>query len=93
MAFKIGDRVRVVDGPRKGEVAMVTSELVHKEWLEFRGVIYDVPMAHRLDLCSLQSPYRWVWASPEWLRPFYDGNEKGEWTEDLRRLCRAKETA
>lgn len=49
-------------------------------------------MVHGLDLESNHGPGL-VAAPPEWLRHYYDGNEKGEWTEELRNLCSEKESA
>lgn len=95
--FKVGDRVLVVQGPRKGALAVIVAALKPCAPRSFRNWwsrYFDAPpMLHELDVPSFLLPGCNSHAPPEWLRHYYDGNEKGVWTEELRNLCREKESA
>jgi hypothetical protein len=100
--FKVGDRVRIVRGPRAGEVCHVSSELRRPEcdlepgyhgpnecWC-FDGDI----LLHDLDLKSLlRDYYSIVAAPPSWLEPMWDGKEPCSWEECLWRPKRVEENA
>lgn len=90
--FKTGDTVRVIAGPRIGNVCTITGCAITgipvpevapywKAW----GIVPGMAV-YMLDLSSLVSCGQ-VFALASWLVPHRDGDEKGEWTEELRRLC------
>jgi hypothetical protein len=101
-SFKVGDRVVVVkDGPTPGRVGSVAVVIGVEE--RFAAHEYEKPgpwsflpkgtVMYILDLPP---------AAPGWhvafpgthLEPYRDdGNERGEWTEELRRLCKTKVSA
>lgn len=91
--FKPGDKVRVIGGPRAGSVATIVDkhitgtpvDAIAQRWTQW-GVKPGM-VTYKIDLPSLVSERPYVIALPHWLAPFYDGNEKGEWTEELKRLC------
>jgi hypothetical protein len=96
-AFKPGDRVRIIAGPRAGEVTMVSSELFRVTLrLNEDGSTTEVDdLVHELALRSHNpsaAPWSHVVAKPAWLRRA-DDDEKAEWTEELRQLCGVKEPA
>jgi hypothetical protein len=90
--FKIGDRVRTIRGIRVGAVATVVSALfparigLESNWL---GILQNGTLVHELDLPV--PPGERCAYPPEFLEPYYDGNETAEWCELTRRLCRTKE--
>ena len=97
--FKVGDRVRVVGGQNAGAVTTVTSELrrfgYHPEYgylVKTDGEYPDDELVHDVDI---DPGHGWDFecVAPRYLVPLYDGNEKAEWTQELRNLCRSKESA
>ncbi len=92
--FKIGDRVVIVRSyvpDRIGVVTTVRSEL--------RRSTYDRTLfVHQLDLPYGGPEKKWAGQpavyTPDALEPYRDdGNEKAEWTDETRRICRVKEEA
>ena len=101
-AFKPGDSVVIVGGPRAGERAKIVAIAAplsiidiaaHPRWLTYGAQAGD-PLA-QLDLPSVTSVGTRCCALLRWLRLDDDGREKSEWTTELRRLCGVfeKETA
>jgi hypothetical protein len=83
--FRIGDRVKVIAGPRAGEVTTVTSSLVTAHCK--RGEAHAAgecfcdlgsPGVHCLDLRTLASAPVLVSAPPSWLEPFWPGKESAD---------------
>lgn len=98
--FEVGDVVRVIGGPRKGEVttvvgrgALKASDLASTDELSrFRGFKAGHPLL-RLDLMTRKPEVGFdlfVWAAPEWLEHFRDSRDRGEWDELTRNLCKPK---
>lgn len=89
-SFKVGDRVVVIDGLRKGAVTVITSPL--RAYLG-RPDTPEIPKGtgvHELDLVSIIPGCRGVVAPPEWLRHYREGWEKAEWCDLTKRLCQPK---
>ncbi len=86
--FKIGDRVVIVKSPlpnRIGQLATIISDLKLKHWTDYPPSIRR--LMHKLDL----GPN--VYYPPCHLELYKDdGNEKAEWTDELTKLCKLKET-
>jgi hypothetical protein len=92
--FNVGDIVRIIGGPRKGEIATVIGELSPAELVDIDGRLIGPAMVHRLDLESIIFPGRPIVAPPHDLQLYYDGNDAVTWTADLVKLCKpAKERA
>jgi hypothetical protein len=90
--FRIGDRVVIVRSTvaeRIGTVTTVISDLEPAAWIDEPGMD-EIPM-HTLDLPPLR-PGDSVAYPPSHLEPYIDdGNERAEWTAELRRLCGVSE--
>lgn len=90
-AFKPGDRVEVIAGPRAGEVTTVASELVVTERLTGDLRVLPAEPVHYLALRSFHDGTCIV-SPPRWLRPFHINESTGPLTaEQLRKLCGVKE--
>lgn len=92
--FKVGDRVVIARSPHAERIGQVATVMSGLEWRHWQGETsaQDRPM-HRLDLRPLPGalPTLHVGYQPDHLEPYRgDGQEKAEWTEELRRLCGAK---
>jgi hypothetical protein len=94
--FKPGDVVKVIAGPRAGQITTVAA-----------GPKPFDPHANAVDLLPLGEPvYRvnlppnggasWVVACPHWLEPYWEGKEKSEEfrsAEDILNSLRGKVSA
>ena len=95
--FKIGDRVVIVkpyapDSPELGAVGTVTSDLEEAE----SGVWPRGTAGHDLDLDTpvALDPDETIFYPPSHLEPYRsDGNAKGKWTRELRKLCKLDRVA
>lgn len=99
--FKVGDRVVIVKSRYPdmiGEVCTVVGDLVSPKCSGISAhhnsgacwCMQGNPLVHRLDLPS-KFPYIEVAYPPSHLELYRDdGNEKGEWTDELLRLCRKR---
>ena len=91
--FKPGDRAVVVKAPRKpenlGAVVTVLSGL-----MPLCGRLWKPgDFGYQVDL-PYEKPFTGIAVFPDQIEPYRDdGSEKGEWTEELRKLCRVKENA
>lgn len=90
-SFKVGDAVKVVAGPRAGEVTTVIGPL--RRYLGRPGERYVArgDWVYEIGLTPTVPGTRRVVALPEWLRPYREGWEKSEWTDELLSLCKPKE--
>ena len=95
--FKVGDRVVIVKSTkasRIGEVCSVTSALhvpnCTDESLHAAGDCWCAagsPLVHTLDIPT--DPGTRISYPPSHLEPYRrDSAERGEWTDELRKLCR-----
>lgn len=97
--FKVGDRVRIIKSPfpeRIGQVAIITKNdiLASNEcFWNFYVPIGTVGSDLELNLLpQFKADNAYVWYPHSYLELVEDDNqEKGEWTEDLKRLCGLKE--
>jgi hypothetical protein len=98
--FKVGDRVVIVKSTR-GRVGTVTTVIgtsVRLAAHEYRnpGPWSCLPKGTVMYILDLPpaSGRRWVSAPGSWLE-FYrpDHNEKGEWTDELRELCKSRKVS
>jgi hypothetical protein len=80
--FKPGDMVRVIAGPRAGEVTTVRSVLRLTPRPSSPESFPEGLMVHSLALRSLLLPGKGVAAPPAWLEPFYPGKESSNTTTE-----------
>ncbi len=96
--FKPGDIVKVIVGPRAGEVTTVTSGLCHwacpvETCLAFPCSHKSIP-CHQLDLLGAIHPGIPVGAPPAWLEPFWPGKEASDKTlAEILNSLKTKEPA
>ena len=101
--FKVGDRVVIVRShcpERIGEVASIVSDLTpascsrgRRHQRGFCWCAQGSPLLHELDIPA-RAPHGVIAYPPSHLEPYRDdGSERGEWTAELKRLCRVKEDA
>lgn len=98
MAFRVGQRVEIVGSFSSERIGTVATVVAGPEPLEFgqgshwHFLPVGTPM-YQVDLPSLVNPANYGWGPEQWLRSLDGGDEPVIWTEELKRLCRTKETA
>lgn len=83
-SFRVGQSVRVIAGPRAGEVARVTSQLRVFGGHPSARVLRPGDLVHDIDLRSEFDPGLGVCARPAWLEPYHEPGDYQTLDELLR---------
>ncbi len=92
--FKVGDAVKVVGGPRAGEITQISSPLNPLVCIWYcdrvfgRGPAYSVTIPYDHPNLIERGKDRVIWCLEIWLEHLHDSREKGEWDALTLKLCK-----